>query len=108
MERRKQENINHYYCGNFNHYVGHYFRGLWEWVEGVNSKNFLFLKKISMMWTKEKLKATIDSFPEELTVDEVIERLILMEKIEMGNEQSEKGQVISEEELDKEIERWFE
>lgn len=61
-----------------------------------------------MMWTKEKLKATIDSFPEELTVDEVIERLILMEKIEMGNEQSEKGQVISEEELDKEIERWFE
>lgn len=68
----------------------------------------LIFEEMITMLTKEKLRATLDSFPEEFTVDELIERLILMEKIERGNEQSEKGQVISEEELDKEIEKWFE
>ena len=36
-----------------------------------------------------------------------IEKLILIEKIETGNLQSENGQVITEAELDKEIAKWF-
>jgi len=64
--------------------------------------------KLNTMLTKTKLKDHIEKFPEEFSIDELIDRLILIEKIEKGNLQSEKGKVISETELDKEIIKWFE
>lgn len=60
------------------------------------------------MITKEKLKPTLSDFPEEFSIDELIERLILIEKIELGNQQSLNNEVISDEELDQEIVKWFE
>jgi hypothetical protein len=60
------------------------------------------------MLTKSKLKEQIDNFPEEFTIDDLIDRLIIIEKIEIGNLESESGKVVSEVELDKEIEKWFE
>ena len=60
------------------------------------------------MITKTKLKKQIDEFPEQFSIDELIEKLILIEKIETGNEQSEKGKTITDEEMNKEIEKWFE
>ena len=60
------------------------------------------------MITKTKLKKQIDEFPEQFSIDELIEKLILIEKIETGNEQSEKGETITDVEMDKEIEKWFE
>ena len=59
------------------------------------------------MLTKARIKEQIDKLPEEFSLDELIESLILIEKIESGNKQSENGEVISEEELDNEIEKWF-
>jgi hypothetical protein len=59
------------------------------------------------MLTKKKLQETIDKFPERFTVDELIDKIILLDKIDKGNLQSEKGEIISEEELEKQIERWF-
>jgi hypothetical protein len=38
----------------------------------------------------------------------LVEKLILIEKIENGIMQSEKGEIITDAELDKEIEKWFE
>ncbi len=58
--------------------------------------------------TKIKLKEQIDKFPDEFSLDELIDKLILIEKIESGNEQSENGEVISESEMENEIEKWFE
>ncbi len=60
------------------------------------------------MLTKVKLREQIDRLPDEFSIDELIERLILIEKIEYGMEQSEKGEVISDDEMEKEIEKWFE
>ena len=60
------------------------------------------------MITKTKLIDQIEKFPEEFSIDELIDRLILIEKIEQGNKQSENGEVISENDLDKEIIKWFE
>ncbi|MCK4677560.1 MAG: hypothetical protein KAT48_05460 [Bacteroidales bacterium] len=60
------------------------------------------------MLTKTKLKEQIEKFPENFSIDELIERLILLEKIERGNKQSENGEVITDAELDIEIEKWFE
>ncbi|MFC2100275.1 hypothetical protein ACFLRZ_00445 [Bacteroidota bacterium] len=60
------------------------------------------------MLTKTKLKEQIENFPEEFSIDELIDRLILIEKIDRGIKQSENGEVISEAELDNEIKKWFE
>jgi hypothetical protein len=60
------------------------------------------------MITKAKLKEQIDSFPEQFSIDDLIERLILLEKIENGKTQSENDEILSESEFDKEINKWFE
>ena len=59
------------------------------------------------MLTKKNLKKQIEKLTDELSIDEVVERLILIEKVERGSKQSEEGKVISESDLDKEIEKWF-
>ncbi len=59
------------------------------------------------MLTKTKLKEQIEKFPEEFSIDELVQRLILIEKIELGIAQSERGETISQSELDNEIEKWF-
>ena len=59
------------------------------------------------MITKEKLKSYIEHFPDEMTIDELIDRLILIEKIEKGLEQSDNGETLTEEELVKEMQSWF-
>ncbi len=59
------------------------------------------------MLTKSILEEQIKDFPEEYSVDELIEKLILVEKIESGNSQSINGKIITEQELENETERWF-
>ncbi len=59
------------------------------------------------MLTKNKLKEQIKSLPENFSIDELIDRLIFVEKIEKGNKQSENKETISESELNNEIEKWF-
>jgi len=59
------------------------------------------------MVTKTILKQQLEKFPEEFSIDELVERLILIEKINKGIEQSKNNQIISDEQLDKEIEEWF-
>jgi len=59
------------------------------------------------MVTKTILKQQLEKFPEEFSIDELVERLILIEKIHKGIEQSKNNQVISDEQLDQVIEEWF-
>jgi hypothetical protein len=59
------------------------------------------------MISKTQLKQSIEILPENFTLDELMDKAILIDKIEIGNEQSEKGETESEEELDKEMEKWF-
>ena len=59
------------------------------------------------MLTKTKVLKAIKQLPDEFSIDEMVDKMILLEKIEIGLAQSERGQVISEEELDKEIAKWF-
>jgi hypothetical protein len=67
----------------------------------------IFVRNRKKMLTKSKVKNQIDKFPENFTLDELIDRLILLDKVETGNEQSSDGTIISEEDLDKEITKWF-
>lgn len=59
------------------------------------------------MLTKKILQSHLSELPEKFTIDELVERLILIEKIETGLIQSENGEVISDLKLDKELEKWF-
>ena len=60
------------------------------------------------MLTKTKIREQLEKLPENFSTDDLIDRLILIEKIERGNNQSKNNEVISEDSLDKEIEKWFE
>jgi hypothetical protein len=60
------------------------------------------------MITKAKLKEQIENFPEQFSIDDLIERLILVEKIEKGKSQSENDKILSENEFDEEMKKWFE
>ena len=58
------------------------------------------------MLTKEKLTKTINNLPDSFTIDELIEQLIFIEKIEDGYQQSEEGKVISNEDVKSMIDKW--
>lgn len=59
------------------------------------------------MLTKTKLKEQIEKFPEEFSIEDLVERLILIEKVETGMNQSERGSIIPDSDLDNEVEKWF-
>jgi len=58
------------------------------------------------MLTKSKVKETIKNLPDSFTIDQLIDQLIFIEKIEEGIKQSEEGKVISNENLKTEMNRW--
>ena len=59
------------------------------------------------MLTKKIVQDHLEELPNEFSIDELVERLILIEKIKKGNHQSEKNEVIPDLELDKELQKWF-
>jgi predicted transcriptional regulator len=59
------------------------------------------------MLSKSTVLKTITSFPEHFSVDELIDKMILLDKVEKGIQDAEKGDVISDEELQNEIEKWL-
>lgn len=51
------------------------------------------------MLTKTLLKEQLEKLPEEFSIDELVERLVLIEKIERGIVQSDRGEVIADADL---------
>lgn len=60
------------------------------------------------MLTKEKLKKTLNNLPDSFTIDELIDQIIFMEKVEEGFQQSESGKVVSNEDVKAMIDKWSE
>ena len=60
------------------------------------------------MLTKEKLLKTSEVMPKEKfnDINKVLEKIIFIDKIENSLSAAEKNEVLSEEEVDKEISRW--
>lgn len=56
-----------------------------------------------VMSTKEKILEVILSLPDDVSIDEAIDRLYLLSKIERGIEQADAGDVTDHEEFMKEI-----
>lgn len=58
------------------------------------------------MLTREKLNKTILNLPDSFTIDELIDQLIFMEKVEEGLQQSEESKVVSNEDVKAMIDKW--
>jgi hypothetical protein len=59
------------------------------------------------MITKEVLYQTINGLPDNFTFDELIDRIILLHKIEIGLEQSEAGKTLTSEQAREKLQKWL-
>ncbi len=58
------------------------------------------------MLTKAQLNKTILDLPDTFSIDELIDKLIFIEKVEAGMAQSVEGKVFSNEDVKKIIDKW--
>ncbi len=59
------------------------------------------------MLTKEKIKTTIDSLPDNFTIEDIVEELVVLDKIEQGLNDVKKGKVYSTEEVKRKLDKWL-
>jgi len=59
------------------------------------------------MLTKDKVKELVDHMPETFSVDDLIERIFLLQKIESGQKEIENGEGIDWEDIKKEMDLWL-
>ncbi|MGQ7857626.1 hypothetical protein ACUN24_25595 [Pedobacter sp. WC2501] len=50
---------------------------------------------------------TLKEMPDEFSADELIERILLLQKIDVGLNQVKTGKIYSEEQAEKKLERWL-
>ncbi len=58
------------------------------------------------MLSKTTVQKSIERLPQEFSIDELIEQLIFIEKVEEGLQQSRDGNVISHEDVKSMISKW--
>ena len=56
---------------------------------------------------KTQLLETVQDMPEEFSVDDLMERLMILQKIEEGQQQIQAGQFYTEEEAKKKLKKWL-
>jgi predicted transcriptional regulator len=59
------------------------------------------------MLTKEKVRKTIDRLPDTFTVDQLVEELIVLNKIEEGLKDVEEGRVFSTDQVKEDLKTWL-
>lgn len=59
------------------------------------------------MITKEKLIQTIEDLPEKFSFDDILDRIILLQKVEIGIEQSENGQINTTDQAKDKLKKWL-
>lgn len=59
------------------------------------------------MLTKEKLLQTISDLPETFSLDDLLDRILLLQKIDIGLEQSEAGQTNTTDQAKDKLKKWL-
>jgi hypothetical protein len=59
------------------------------------------------MLSKKTVIETVNSLPDSFSLEEVIDRLILIQKVELGLAQSIENQIVSHEEAKEKLNKWF-
>jgi len=55
---------------------------------------------------KEKIMKMLVDFPDHVVIDDFIDRIIIIAKIEKALDQFDKGEYLTSEELDEEMKKW--
>jgi len=58
------------------------------------------------MITKEKVLETLKTMPNEFSIDDLMDKLILLNKVEVGMEQAKKGDSYTSDQAKKLIKEW--
>jgi predicted transcriptional regulator len=59
------------------------------------------------MLTKEKVRKTVERLPDNFTVDQLVEELVILNRIEEGLKDIEGGRVFSTDQVKKELKTWL-
>lgn len=59
------------------------------------------------MISKTQLIQTIEGMPEEFSLDDFLDRILLLQKIELGINQSENNETFSTEEAKDQLKKWL-
>jgi predicted transcriptional regulator len=59
------------------------------------------------MSTKDKVKELVELMPEPFSIDDLVERVLLLKKIETGQKEIENGEGIDWEDIKKEMDSWL-
>ena len=56
---------------------------------------------------KEKIQKVIQSLPDDADIEDAMERLYLLYKVEKGCQQADAGQAVSHEEAKRQLKKWL-
>jgi predicted transcriptional regulator len=56
---------------------------------------------------KQRVQRVLDAFPEDVNVDEFLEKVYLLQKIETGERQIEAGETVSHEDAKQRLQKWL-
>jgi hypothetical protein len=59
------------------------------------------------MLTKKQVLKSIEEMPEEFPLDEVIERLMLLHKVQRGSQEIKEGKGLTTEEAKQKLQKWL-
>ena len=59
------------------------------------------------MTIKEKMLQVVRALPEDASIEEAMERLLFLAKVEKGLEQADAGETLSHEELKERMSKWL-
>lgn len=59
------------------------------------------------MLSKEKILQTVKDLPDGFSIEDLFERIVLLQKIDAGLEQSKSGKTVSTEEAKKKLRKWL-
>jgi predicted transcriptional regulator len=68
---------------------------------------YLIRQQSQVLMKKSQVLKILQAMPDEFPVDALIEKLMLLQKIEEGQKQVQAGQVYTEEEAKKKLEKWL-
>lgn len=59
------------------------------------------------MTAKEKVLKTVQQLPDDASIEDAMERLLVLAKIERGIEQADRGETISHQDVKNRMEKWL-
>ena len=67
----------------------------------------IFARKQMIMTTKDKIISSIKNLPDSVTIDDILDQIMLVEKIDKGIQQSNNNQIVLDDDFDRRLGKWL-